>query len=123
MIFARTSHTLLFVGGILLLVAFVADERGALGTVAAGAEGAQLSPAEGGQLAARQAEAAQASAQADTPVEEVADGWDDDFVVDDMMAMPEMDPDPDPVTPDNTGEDIYDPDAGVFSPEPDGGDW
>ena len=123
MIFARTSHTLLFVGGILLLVAFVADERGALGTVAAGAEGVQLSPADQEQLAARQAEAAQAAALPDAPVEEVADGWDDDIVVDDMMAMPEMDPDPDPFTPDNTGEDIYDPDAGVFSPEPDGGDW
>lgn len=114
MIFTRSSHSLLFVGGILLLVALVADERGALTTVAAEAQ-TNRPPQEG--------EVRMASTQRPATPEfaEEAFGWDDQPVIDDAEFF---DSAPDEVAPDNTFDDVFDPAQHTMDPAPvDDDDW
>jgi hypothetical protein len=113
MIFTRTSHTLLFAGGILLLVALVADERSALVTVAAEAQ------TDG----APQDEVRMASTQRPATAEyvEEAVGWDDEPVIDDAEFF-DSGP-PDAVEPDNNFDDVLDPAQHAMDPAPVDDDW
>ncbi|MCL6252122.1 hypothetical protein M3P36_13840 [Altererythrobacter sp. KTW20L] len=113
MIFTRTSHTLLFAAGILLLVAMVADERGTLGTVAAEAQ------TDGTPQGEVQLANSQRPATADYVEEAV--GWDDEPVIDDAEFF-DSGP-PDVVEPDNTFDEVLDPSQHAMDPAPVDDDW
>lgn len=111
MIFTRASHTLMFVGGVLLLVALVADERGALETVAAEAAGAD-GEIEAQQLSDRPARPTVTEAD----YAEEVDGWDDEPMIDDVeFFAPDAQ---ETVVPDNTGDEIFDPSSEAHNPVP-----
>ena len=111
MIFTRASHTLMFVGGILLLVVLVADERGALETVAAEAAGG-AGEAEEQQLGERPTRPTVTELEYAEDVE----GWDDEPMIDDTEFF---EPDTqETVVPDNTGDEIFDPSSEAHDPVP-----
>jgi hypothetical protein len=110
MIFARKSHTLMFVIGIMALAAVAADERG---TVAAIAEGADR-----GEAGSEELQTAMAPAEQQHVVIEDEPTWEEEA---DIVPPPPMqDMEPEPYDP---GEEMLDPQDEALMPEPVTDDW
>lgn len=113
MIFLRASHTLMFVGGILLLAVLVSTEGGVIESYTKSALG-EAGTTDEVELATPFSAADLPAAAAPGVIEEV-DGWED---IGDEGAEAMQDLGPDPATPDNMGQDIFDPSADALLPVP-----